>query len=129
MADVKWAIRGEYMESCNCDYLCPCIYTNPLRPVTRRSGHYSRHASLAIADRGMDRDDSQRPAGRTPPLHRRRFCFASAALVHEGKGARLIHYRTVVIVVSLIATIIRLSLAAWAACHSWSISDTANSTR
>ena len=27
MADAKWAIRGEYMESCNCDYLCPCIVT------------------------------------------------------------------------------------------------------
>lgn len=24
----KWQISGEYMESCNCDYLCPCIYTN-----------------------------------------------------------------------------------------------------
>ena len=34
MPDVKWAIRGEYMESCNCDYLCPCIYTNPQGPVT-----------------------------------------------------------------------------------------------
>src|SRR3982751_4330692 len=34
MADAKWAIRGEYMESCNCDYLCPCIYTNPQGPVT-----------------------------------------------------------------------------------------------
>src|SRR2546430_4947862 len=34
MADVKWAIRGESMESCNCDYLCPCIYTNPQGPVT-----------------------------------------------------------------------------------------------
>jgi hypothetical protein len=30
----KWAMRGEYMESCNCDYLCPCIYTNPQAPVT-----------------------------------------------------------------------------------------------
>jgi len=27
-------MRGEYMESCNCDYLCPCIYTNPQGPVT-----------------------------------------------------------------------------------------------
>jgi hypothetical protein len=27
MAEPKWALRGEYMESCNCDYLCPCIYT------------------------------------------------------------------------------------------------------
>jgi hypothetical protein len=33
MAD-QWALRGEYMESCNCDYLCPCIYTNPQGPVT-----------------------------------------------------------------------------------------------
>jgi len=29
MALTPWTIRGEYMESCNCDYLCPCIYTNP----------------------------------------------------------------------------------------------------
>ncbi len=30
----QWSLRGEYMESCNCDYLCPCIYTNPQGPVT-----------------------------------------------------------------------------------------------
>jgi hypothetical protein len=29
MAEQRWQISGEYMESCNCDYLCPCIYTNP----------------------------------------------------------------------------------------------------
>jgi len=29
MAQSKWTIAGEYMESCNCDYLCPCIFTNP----------------------------------------------------------------------------------------------------
>jgi hypothetical protein len=34
MAEQKWTIRGEYMESCNCDYLCPCIYTNPQGPAT-----------------------------------------------------------------------------------------------
>lgn len=34
MSNAKWALRGEYMESCNCDYLCPCIYTNPQGPVT-----------------------------------------------------------------------------------------------
>ena len=28
MPEPKWSLRGEYMESCNCDYLCPCIYTN-----------------------------------------------------------------------------------------------------
>lgn len=32
MAD--WKITGEYMESCNCDYLCPCIYTNPQEAAT-----------------------------------------------------------------------------------------------
>ena len=30
----QWKISGQYMESCNCDYLCPCIYTNPQGPVT-----------------------------------------------------------------------------------------------
>jgi len=34
MAEQQWTIRGEYMESCNCDYLCPCIYTNPQGLVT-----------------------------------------------------------------------------------------------
>ena len=34
MAEHKWTMRGEYMESCNCDYLCPCIYTNPQGPAT-----------------------------------------------------------------------------------------------
>jgi hypothetical protein len=34
MPEQSWSLRGEYMESCNCDYLCPCIYTNPQAPVT-----------------------------------------------------------------------------------------------
>jgi hypothetical protein len=34
MAQQAWTMRGEYMESCNCDYLCPCIYTNPQGPAT-----------------------------------------------------------------------------------------------
>jgi hypothetical protein len=34
MAQQKWTMSGEYMESCNCDYLCPCIYTNPQGPAT-----------------------------------------------------------------------------------------------
>ena len=28
MAGTNWRIAGEYFETCNCDYLCPCIYTN-----------------------------------------------------------------------------------------------------
>ena len=34
MTEQKWTLRGEYVESCNCDYLCPCIYTNPQGPAT-----------------------------------------------------------------------------------------------
>jgi hypothetical protein len=34
MAQQQWTMLGEYMESCNCDYLCPCVYTNPQGPVT-----------------------------------------------------------------------------------------------
>ncbi|MEE2982809.1 MAG: DUF1326 domain-containing protein [Pseudomonadota bacterium] len=34
MTDNSWQISGEYMESCNCDYLCPCIFTNSLGEVT-----------------------------------------------------------------------------------------------
>jgi hypothetical protein len=37
MPQEKWALRGEYMESCNCDYLCPCIYTNPQAPATHEN--------------------------------------------------------------------------------------------
>jgi hypothetical protein len=34
MASDNWTISGEYIESCNCDYLCPCIYTNPQEGAT-----------------------------------------------------------------------------------------------
>ena len=34
MPEADWSLRGEYMETCNCDYLCPCIYTNPQGPAT-----------------------------------------------------------------------------------------------
>ncbi len=34
MAETKWALSGEFMESCNCDYLCPCIFTNARGAVT-----------------------------------------------------------------------------------------------
>lgn len=34
MPQEKWKLRGEFMESCNCDYLCPCIYTNSQGSVT-----------------------------------------------------------------------------------------------
>src|SRR6478609_1365360 len=34
MAEKAWELSGQYMESCNCDYLCPCIYTNPQGAAT-----------------------------------------------------------------------------------------------
>ena len=27
MADTQWSLEGEWFETCNCEYLCPCIYT------------------------------------------------------------------------------------------------------
>jgi len=43
MAESKWKVAGEYVESCNCDYLCPCIFTNPQAPVT-----YDQCTSLQV---------------------------------------------------------------------------------
>jgi len=34
MAEKTWELGGQYMESCNCDYLCPCIFTNPQGAAT-----------------------------------------------------------------------------------------------
>ena len=34
MSNQNWEVNGDYIESCNCDYLCPCIYTNPQGPAT-----------------------------------------------------------------------------------------------
>jgi len=28
MAETNWHIEGEYFETCNCDFLCPCISSN-----------------------------------------------------------------------------------------------------
>src|SRR3546814_10022114 len=45
MAERTWRLSGEYMESCNCDYLCPCIYTNP-QEGARSEEHTSELQSL-----------------------------------------------------------------------------------
>ena len=49
MTATRWKLAGEYSESCNCDFLCPCIYTNPQAPVT-----HDRCTSLQVyqIDRG-----------------------------------------------------------------------------
>jgi hypothetical protein len=28
MAETQWRIEGDYLETCNCDFLCPCISSN-----------------------------------------------------------------------------------------------------
>ena len=28
MSGANWHIKGDYFETCSCDYLCPCIFTN-----------------------------------------------------------------------------------------------------
>jgi hypothetical protein len=53
MADKTWELSGEYMESCNCDYLCPCIFTNPQGPATH--DHCTALMVYRI-DRGRHRD-------------------------------------------------------------------------
>ncbi len=46
-----WAVKGQYMEACSCDFLCPCIPKNATTPATHdfckvaltfaiESGHY-----------------------------------------------------------------------------------------
>ncbi len=35
MAGTNWRITGDYFETCNCDFLCPCIYTNMKAQPTR----------------------------------------------------------------------------------------------
>jgi hypothetical protein len=64
-----WQISGEYMESCNCDYLCPCIYTNPQGEVTHD------HCTAALIFRI---DQGQRGATDLSGL-----CFA--LLIRSGK--------------------------------------------
>ena len=34
MMNTQWAVKGEYMEACSCDFLCPCIIKNMALPAT-----------------------------------------------------------------------------------------------
>jgi hypothetical protein len=35
MAHPAWQVSGEYFETCNCDYVCPCILTNMTAKPTK----------------------------------------------------------------------------------------------
>src|SRR5258708_16004398 len=37
MSSVSWQIKGDYFETCSCDYLCPCIPSNMTSQPTK--GH------------------------------------------------------------------------------------------
>lgn len=39
-----WQIRGDYFETCNCDYICPCIITNMMAEPT----HHTCKAAIAM---------------------------------------------------------------------------------
>ena len=58
MAEQNWSLRGEYMESCNCDYLCPCIYTNPQGPATH--DHCTAVMAFRIDEGKLGRDAARR---------------------------------------------------------------------
>jgi hypothetical protein len=56
MAEKTWELSGQYMESCNCDYLCPCIYTTPQAEATHEHCYAAmvyridrgRHAGVSL---------------------------------------------------------------------------------
>jgi hypothetical protein len=37
MANPSWQVSGDYFETCSCDYLCPCIFTNMTATPTQTS--------------------------------------------------------------------------------------------
>jgi len=66
-----WSLRGEYMESCNCDYLCPCIYTNPQEAATHD------HCTAVMVFRI---EEEETPAGNGPAAGRYRWPRSKSGL-------------------------------------------------
>jgi hypothetical protein len=50
MEQTKWRVSGNYMETCNCDFLCPCITSNLAAQPSK--GHCDA-ALVYHIDRGM----------------------------------------------------------------------------
>jgi len=49
MNNPSWQIKGDYFETCSCDYLCPCIFTN----LTGKHTHvYCNFALVFRIDQG-----------------------------------------------------------------------------
>jgi hypothetical protein len=41
MAQPSWQISGDYLETCSCDFVCPCITGNLAAPPTRGYCHFA----------------------------------------------------------------------------------------
>jgi hypothetical protein len=50
MAATKWQVKGDYFETCNCDYLCPCI---PSNLTGKPTNEYCNFAFVFHIDQGQ----------------------------------------------------------------------------
>lgn len=41
MATASWDVRGDYFETCSCDYVCPCLPSNLAAAPTKGSCHFA----------------------------------------------------------------------------------------
>lgn len=41
MATTAWEVRGDYFETCSCDYVCPCLPSNLAAQPTKGSCHFA----------------------------------------------------------------------------------------
>jgi hypothetical protein len=41
MATTAWEMRGDYFETCSCDYVCPCLPSNLAAQPTKGSCHFA----------------------------------------------------------------------------------------
>ena len=55
-----WSIKGEYMEACSCDLLCPCITSNMAAPATRDFCKVAMAFDVQSGDFGATSMDSVR---------------------------------------------------------------------
>ena len=66
MANDIWRIEGEYFESCNCEFLCPCVLSNvQARPT---EGHCDAVLAIHIRNGNYGATDisRRRPKWKTP---------------------------------------------------------------
>jgi hypothetical protein len=54
---VQWSIQGDYFETCNCDYLCPCLPSNLTAPMTKGYCNYAMIFQIEQGHYGSTRLD------------------------------------------------------------------------